>query len=270
MPDLKPASQAERSDPIAPFCWPHGRRCAVSLTYDDALPLHYKYVGPALEGHGLRGTFYLKIAGDPMQNSAPWRELSTRGHELGNHTLFHPCRRYPPGRHPWLDKAFDLRDYTPRRLQLELRVANAFLHLLDGKNERTFACTCFDTFIGRRWKRRHIRDLISDDFIAARGARSDHTTIVSPSLDLLNLGSYLADGRTFSDLRDEVCATQEQGGWLILVIHGIGPGTHSLFVETDVHEQLLSWLASQRQIWVKPLIEVANWVREWQQGRRSI
>ncbi len=246
------------------FRWPAGRCCAVSLTYDDALSIHYEYVGPRLEAHGLRGTFYLNIAGNPMQNPAPWRELAARGHELGNHMLFHPCRRDSPRRLPWLDKAFDLRDYTPLRLQLELRVANAFLHLLDGRNERTYANTCFDIFIGRRWNKTAIGDLIRDDFVAARGARTDRLTVVSPSLDLMNVGSYLADGRTFHELRDEICAARDRGGWLNYVIHGIGPGTHSSFVEAEIHEELLSWLASQQQIWVRPFLDIANWVREWQ------
>jgi peptidoglycan-N-acetylglucosamine deacetylase len=91
-------------------------------------------------------------------------------------------------------------------------------------------------------------------------------TVVSPSLDLMNMGSSCsADGRTFDDLRDEVCSTREQGGWLIYVIHGVGPGTHTSFVEAEVHEQILSWLAGQNQIWIRPLIDVANWIREWQQ-----
>jgi peptidoglycan-N-acetylglucosamine deacetylase len=242
----------------------------VSLTYDDALPIHYEYVGPRLKAHGLLGSFYLKIAGDPMQNPAAWRELAANGHELGNHTLFHPCRRYPSGRHPWLDKEFDLRDYTPLRLQLELRVANAFLHLLDGKNERTYANTCFDIFIGRRRNKTAIGDLIRDDFVAARGARTDRLAVVSSSLDLMNVGCCSADGRTFEDLRDQICTARDQGGWLIYVIHGVSAGTHTSFVESDIHEQLLDWLASQQQIWVRPFIDVANWVREWQQKATTL
>jgi peptidoglycan/xylan/chitin deacetylase (PgdA/CDA1 family) len=248
-----------------PFRWPEDCRCAVSLTYDDALPIHYEYVAPRLEAHKLRGTFYLKIAADPMQNPAPWRELSAHGHELGNHTLFHPCRRDSSKIHPWLENAFDLRDYTPLRLRLELRVANAFLHLLDGKNERTFANTCFDMFIGRRWNKKLISDLIRNDFVAARGARTDQPAVVSSSLDLMNVGSFLADGRRFKELRDQICIAKDQGAWLIYTIHGIGPATHSTFVEAEIHEQLLSWLAGQPLIWVRPFIEVANWVGEWQQ-----
>ena len=30
------------------FRWPDGQECAVSLTYDDGLPVHHEHVGPAL------------------------------------------------------------------------------------------------------------------------------------------------------------------------------------------------------------------------------
>lgn len=43
------------------FDWPEGKRGAVSLTYDDALPVHYERVAPLLEDHGLRATFYTNV-----------------------------------------------------------------------------------------------------------------------------------------------------------------------------------------------------------------
>lgn len=247
-----------------PFRWPEGRCCAISLTYDDALPIHYEYVGRRLEAHSFCGTFYLKIVGDPMKNPERWRELAARGHELGNHTLFHPCRRCPASKHPWLDPAFDLRDYSPLRLQLELRVANAYLHMLDGKNQRTYAATCFDTHIGRRWNKRPISDLIRGDFVAARGGRTDQPVLVSESLDLLNLGSTLADGLSLEQLQEKIRAVSHQGGWLICVMHRIGSETHGPFLEPEVHEKFLGWLENQHHVWVRPLIEVAKWVRDWQ------
>jgi peptidoglycan/xylan/chitin deacetylase (PgdA/CDA1 family) len=239
----------------------------VSLTYDDALPIHYEHVGPSLEAHGLRGTFYAVIGGDPLRNFERWRALAAHGHELGNHTLFHPCRRCPARRFRWLDKGFDLRNNTPRRLQLELRVANAFLHLLDGKAARTYGNTCSDLFIGRGWNKRSIGDLIRDDFVAARGAQTDRMAVVSRALDLMNVGHCVADGRKFHELRDEICAARDAGGWLVYVIHGIGAGTHDAFVEREIHEQLLGWLASQEELWVQPFVNVATRVRDWQQKR---
>src|SRR5450631_3821138 len=112
-------------------CWPAGRRCAVSITFDDALPVHHELAGPALEALGMRGTFYLHITAAPCSDPMPWQALAVRGHELGNHSLFHPCRRKAAHR-AWLDKAFDLRRYEPIRFQKEVRVANAFLKLIDG------------------------------------------------------------------------------------------------------------------------------------------
>ncbi|MGO9849198.1 MAG: hypothetical protein ACLPKT_22130 [Methylocella sp.] len=126
--------------------------------------------------------------------------------------------------------------YTPHRLQLEVRVANAFLHLLDGKNERTYANTCWDMSIGRRWNKRPIRDVIQNYFVAARGPRTDRPVVVSPSLDLMAVGAYLADGRTFNELRDELCTAREQGAWLIYIIHRLGSTIHSTFIETAARQ----------------------------------
>ena len=253
----------------APFRWPEGRTCAVSLTYDDALPVHYEHVGPQLEAHGLRGTFYLNIAADPTRNPAPWRELAARGHELGNHTLFHPCRRYPLSRHPWLEKSFDLRDYTPNRLRSEVQVANAFLCLLDGRTDRTFAHTCYDMHIGRLWNKRPISDLVRTQFIAARAMKTNRPIIISRSLDLMRLGCYEADGCNLDQLCDQIRAAQDQAGWLVLTIHGVGMGTHGQFLDPGTHAALIDWFAEQRQIWVNPFIDVAKWVHGWQTGMQS-
>jgi peptidoglycan-N-acetylglucosamine deacetylase len=243
------------------FCWPTGYSCAVSITYDDALPIHHEFAGPALEAHGLRGTFYLNIAARPSDNPLPWRELAARGHELGNHSLFHPCRRDASNRH-WLDKAFDLRRYTANRFQQELKVANAFLHLLDGRSERTYAYTCFHMYLGSWRKKTPIPELIRGNFVAGRGARTDQPVVVTRDLDLMNLGAFLADGLPLASLTDAIKRANDRAGWLILVIHGIGPDTHSLFTERRTHESLLDFLASQPGILVGPVIEIAKWVRQ--------
>ena len=74
------------------FDWPEGKRGAVSLTYDDALPVHYERVAPLLEDHGLRATFYTNVL-SLGANPEAWRQVAACGHELGNHSIFHPCRK---------------------------------------------------------------------------------------------------------------------------------------------------------------------------------
>lgn len=254
-------------NPSQRFGWPDGRRCAVALTFDDGLPIHHELAGPALEARGLRGSFYLHIATAPTADPMPWRALAARGHELGNHTLFHPCRSRPGW--GWLDPAFDLRRYTPTRFQQEVRVANAFLKLIDGCGERTFAATCYDTHLGQGRNKTAIADLIRPDFVAARGRRTDKPMIVSDGLDLMNLECLEADGLSLAGLLEAIDETREQGGWLVPVIHGIGSGTHHLFVEPAILDGLLDHLAAARDVWVAPLIEIAKWVRAGVQARES-
>ena len=40
------------------FAWPEGRKAAVSLAYDDALDSQLDTAIPALDRHGLKGSFY--------------------------------------------------------------------------------------------------------------------------------------------------------------------------------------------------------------------
>ena len=244
-------------DGLKGLFWPAGRKCAVSITFDDALPVHYELAGPALEARGMRGTFYLHIATSPSSDPMPWRALAARGHELGNHSLFHPCRRKAEYK-GWLDNAFDLRRYEPKRFQQEVRVANAFLKLIDGLGERTYAYTCYDTHLGRWPNKTAICDLIRSDFVAARGRRTDKPVIVSHNLDVMNLDSFQADGLSLSSLIDATNVTRDRGGWLILVFHGIGSGTHGLFVEPSTLNRLLDHLAAQDEIWVAPVVEIAK------------
>jgi peptidoglycan-N-acetylglucosamine deacetylase len=247
------------------FTWPEGRKCAVSLTYDDALPIHYQYVAPALEARGLRGTFFLLISGDPINNPERWGDLAARGHELGNHSLFHPCRRQPPENYQWLDPSFDTRTYTPTRLQLELRLANFVLYLLDGKRQRTFGSPCSETYIGPDELRIPISDVARKDFVAARGAMTDQMVEINTELDLMNVGHCTAEARSFDDLRAEINAAKNVSAWLVYMIHGVGRETNELYIERDVHETLLDFLAADKEIWVKPFINVALWVSRWQQ-----
>src|SRR6185503_18288123 len=76
----------------ASFSWPNGAKCAVSLTYDDSLSSQLKNAVPALDKAGLHGTFYL--SGAPYKDAASralWEPAARAGHELGSHSVVHPC-----------------------------------------------------------------------------------------------------------------------------------------------------------------------------------
>jgi hypothetical protein len=98
-------------NPLPTF--PNGAHCAVSLTYDDGITSHFEDVGPTLEACGLRGTFNITIARESMMGHAPeWRAMAARGHVLGNHSLFHPCRSTAEDPKLWVGP-YNLLDYDP-------------------------------------------------------------------------------------------------------------------------------------------------------------
>ena len=74
------------------FRWPNGAKAAVCLTYDDGVDIHLDHAAPDLEAVNLRGTFYVPGHSRSLyERMDEWRALAARGHEIGNHTVFHPC-----------------------------------------------------------------------------------------------------------------------------------------------------------------------------------
>jgi peptidoglycan-N-acetylglucosamine deacetylase len=257
-------SDAVRQSGKSSFHWPNGTQGAVTLSYDDALPVHFQQIAPALEAAGLRGTFYITVGNDGfINNTESWRKVARAGHELGNHSLFHPCRKEPPEQFQWLSDDYDLARYTPQRWIQEMRVANLTLQLVDGKNERTFGNTCCNNSVGPIDNQTSLEKLIPQLFVAGRGQ------CVSKAIDPANanfaaLGHYSGDSRTFEQLRDEIEAAVKEGKWIFYMTHGVGEGTHSLYMDTKEHQKLLDYLhANRHRIWTAPAVEVATYVKEY-------
>lgn len=236
---------------------PDGARAAISVTYDDALPVHRTLCAPMLSERGLRGTFYVPAAAaDLHQHTAAWRDVATAGHELGNHTCWHPCRN-DHNRMAWVKPTYDLRAYDERRIQDEIRLANRILHLIDGQTERTFAATCGHITVGPTEAPRDFTADLKQDLRCIRSGG----TAAPVSLDAVGfiVPHVAADHRPAAELIAIVEAARAQGGWVIFMIHGVGAGTHNLHMLEDEHRQLLDHLAAHRDdLWVAPTVAVAR------------
>jgi peptidoglycan/xylan/chitin deacetylase (PgdA/CDA1 family) len=64
-------------------------RCAVSLTFDDALSSQLDKAVPILDRHGIHATFFILTA-NGKKNWARWKGVGESGHELGGHSQTHP------------------------------------------------------------------------------------------------------------------------------------------------------------------------------------
>src|SRR5438270_13927441 len=75
---------------IGEFRWPDGIRAAVTLTFDDARPSQLQRRLPIRDRHGVRATFY--VGPDAVETRLDsWRRALESGHEIGGHSLTHPC-----------------------------------------------------------------------------------------------------------------------------------------------------------------------------------
>ena len=233
----------------------NGKQCAVVLTYDDAIDVDLDTVVPALDSVRLRGTFYLIGYSPAVTKRLPeWRAAARRGHELGNHALFHPCDGSLPGR-SFVSPDHDLSKYTLGRAVDEVRANNTLLAAIDGKTARTFAYPCGDRTIGGV----PFYDQLKNDFVAARGVSPGLQT--AAQVDLANIDSYMINGESGQSLIELVKKAQASHTLLVFLFHGVGGG-HGLNVSLPAHRQLLRYLkAHEKDVWVAPMVEVAEKIR---------
>ncbi len=234
----------------------HGKKCAVSLTYDDALNVHLDHVVPILDSLGLKGTFYLSGYFPAFrERMTEWKAVASHGHELGNHTLFHPCTGKLPGRE-WVKPDYDLENYTMSRLLDEIKMANTLLEAIDGKTKRSFAYPCGDTKVGDS----SYVEKIKEEFVAARGVKGEMPQI--HEIDLYNVGAYVVSGQSGEELMGSVKQAMERNALIVFLFHGVG-GEHALDVSLSDHRKLLHFLKQyEKDIWIAPFIDIAEHVKE--------
>jgi sialate O-acetylesterase len=254
----------------------------LSLTFDDALPQHLDEVVPTLTDHGLAGTFYTHLAAPTFaQRLDDWRAAARAGHELGNHTIFHPADQ----RKSWVREGNALDLYSLDRMRMELETANVWLAAIDGQGDRTFAYPCSNPVLGRRGlvksllfkcgyefsrlpglvdrfrldigsTRRSYEDALPELFLSARGGGLARESVI-PSLSAWNryyLYSVAIDDWNLDELITFTERGFERETWVILQFHGVGGG-HRLDCRVDVFRRFVAWVATNHASRVKTVRE---------------
>jgi peptidoglycan/xylan/chitin deacetylase (PgdA/CDA1 family) len=187
--------------------------------------------------------------------------MAQRGHELGNHTIFHPCRRDPIEPPSVTADWNNLQHFTEERLRNELQVSNFVLHLIDDQVARTYGNTCHNATIGPADNLQRIEPILKDYFVAARGERHERPSH-SAGADLFNMGTLSGDGRLCAEWCGFIEQALEIGGMAIFTFHKVGQGYERLQVDEAEHNQLLRYLQQNKHVWTAPLIEIANWLNQ--------
>lgn len=239
--------------PSRSFRWPEGARAAISLTFDDARTTQIDAGIPILDAHDLKATFYVSPAG-VVQRLSEWKAAAANGHEIGNHSLRHPCS---------INFHFDddnaLEDYSLERMERELLGASDEIERLLGVRPVTFAYPCGQTFIGRGTACRSYVPLVAKHFIAGRGA-FDETPNDPMVADLAQLTGMEADRAGIEQLTALIDRALDQGSWLVLFAHNVrAEGHQALGAETL--EALCRHVRSSA-VWMDTVANIAAYVHD--------
>lgn len=238
----------------AEFRWPEGKRAAVSLSFDDARPSQVD-VGLALFVRlDARATFYV-VPVHVERKLAGWKRLVSSGHEIGNHSLRHPCT----GNFEWSREAA-LENYTLDRMRKELLEGNRQLEEMLGVTPVTFAYPCGQTFVGRGRATQSYVPLIAELFLAGRGWL-DETPNDPIFHDPAQVSGMSMDGMDFPAVKAMVESAREAGQWLVLAGHEIGHSGRQT-TRIEMLERLVPFLQDPAsEIWFETIDNVALYLK---------
>ena len=241
----------------AQFKWPDGAKAAICLTYDDALDGQLDYAIPQLDSAGLKGTFFCTGNSTCLYNRMnEWRMAEKNGHELGNHTLFHPCLAIRPDgkKADWVKPEYDLQNYNLPQLLNELKTANTLLKAIDGQEERAYGYTCSDITVGGVPFTNSIKGL----FTAARSNGPIPDTM--NGYDIFKTPSWGVNDNTAAELIAYVNKAREKGTIAIFMFHSVGGGY--LNTSAENHRKLVEYISKNRKdFYCATFKEVMNYIK---------
>ncbi|NHF59892.1 polysaccharide deacetylase family protein [Flavobacteriaceae bacterium TP-CH-4] len=236
--------------------WPNGAKAAICLTYDDAMVTQLEHALPSLDSVGLKGTFFL----NPTRSRSEilgWMDAARNGHELGNHSVLHPC----PAALGW-DARVTTENYTVEQMLNEVRLMNDFLQTLDSARvERTYAYPCSNLEVGGG---SYVRALKESKLVryARKGGNSESIIFDFGKLNFYEVPSYEVQKATSGKaLIRYVERTKELNGLGVFMFHGIN-GQWFNVLKKD-HDELLAYLKKNIDtFWVTTFSEAMQYVEE--------
>jgi hypothetical protein len=184
----------------------NGYKAALSLTFDDGLTCQLDHAIPAMDTAHIKGTFFLPTDTPQYPLDLPrWKEAMHSGHEIGSHSVSHrkaaglneaDCLREASGSRKYLQEVFATRvpsfcyPYTDAPPLLQSAVKAAYRQARGG-----------------------------------RIAREDKILIPGDGANLYNIPCHHVSRKCFelNEIFPWIDETISRGGWLTLMLHGVGP-----------------------------------------------
>src|SRR5690606_14742454 len=173
--------------------WPEGKKMALSLSFDDARESNPTLGVALLDQYDVKATFFL-VPSAVKKNLEGWKQAAASGHEMGNHSINHPCS----GNFGWSGKP-SLYEYTLADMRKELEQANTEIQELLGVTPKVYAYPCGQTYLGRGANAQSFIPLIDEMFLAGRGWLGEAP--VDPVLaDMAHLTGMKMDNMDFDEI----------------------------------------------------------------------
>ena len=239
----------------AAFSWPDGKQVAISLTFDDGRTSQVDAGTALLDQYGVKATFYV-VPSAVKQRLEGWKKAVASGHEIGNHSLHHPCT----GNFPW-SRQKALEDYTLDKMQRELIVTNDSIQYLLGVTPKNFAFPCGQTFVGRGVNTKSYVPIVARLFVSGRGWLDEGPN--DPTFcDFAQLTGMEMDGKDFDQVLPLIQSAKETGKWLVLAGHEMGDSGQQT-TRLAMLKQLIEYAQNPANgVWIAPVENVAEYIKK--------
>jgi peptidoglycan/xylan/chitin deacetylase (PgdA/CDA1 family) len=253
LPGAQYQRSAQKDQAAAKIPWPEGKKAAISLTFDDARLSQVDTGLPIFDKYGIKATFY--ISPDRLEERLEgWKKAAQNGHEIGNHTMTHPCTgNYPAFRFNALEEM--TLDQMAREIDGATQVIEKFL----GVKPASFAYPCGQTFVGRGKNVKSYVPLVAGRFLSGRKWLSEGAN--DPAFcDLAQLLAMESDGKTFEQIKVLVDQAAEEGRWLVLAGHEIGKEAYQTTLASGL-ESLCRYAKDPASgLWIDTVGNIARYI----------
>jgi peptidoglycan/xylan/chitin deacetylase (PgdA/CDA1 family) len=237
------------------FEWPEGKKMGLSLTFDDGRNSQIDKGIPLFDKYGVKGTFYVSTQ-NIVGRTEKWRRAAANGHEIGNHTLSHPCT----GNFTWT-MGYELEYFTLDRMRDELEAASEIIRDSLGVVPVSFAYPCGQTFVGSGIETKSYVPLVATMFQTGRGWLDEGPN--DPMIcDMAHLLGMNMDGMSFREVKRMIEFAKRTGKWLILVGHEMDvKGDQTTYLSTL--DAICKYATDPaNEIWIDNVQNIASYISE--------
>jgi peptidoglycan/xylan/chitin deacetylase (PgdA/CDA1 family) len=241
------------------FSWPEGKHGAISVTFDDARLSQIDTGLPILDKYNAKATFYVSIR-SLEKRLDEWKIAVANGHEIGNHSLTHPCS----GNFSFARERA-LENYTLNKMHYELEESNIIIERLLNVRPVSFAYPCGQKFVGRGQNLKSYIPVVAEKFLTGRGWMDEWSN--DPTFcDMSQLMGVELDGKDFEQVKQWIDKTTANGGWLVFCGHDIGEGGRQTTLSSTLKALCEYAQDPANGLWLDTVQTIANYIVKQRNG----